>query len=667
MQAAFVEHDAFQCGYCTPGQICSAVGMLDEAARGLAERASPTTASRRVELDDAEIRERMSGNLCRCGAYANIVPAIARGGRDEAVRLRAGRRRGRRVGWRGPARRYLGGGTNLVDLMKLEVETPELLVDVRDLDTSDRGDRRRRAAHRRRRHQQRPRRPPRRPRALPGARRRRCWPAPRASCATSPPSAATCSSARAARTSRTSRSRATSARPAPAARRARATTATSRSSGTPRRCVATHPSDMAVALAALDATVHVAGPAARDDPDARPAPAARRRAGARHGARAGRADRRRRAAAAAVAAQLAPTARSATGRRTRSRSSPSRSRSTRDGDGARLPDRVRRGRPRAVAGASARRRRCAAAGDRGRVPGGRRRGAGQAAEPLRDNAFKVPLARNLLVAGARGGDGDDRSGEPRRDRHAARPHRGAREGHRRGPLRLRVLAETGRLRRGRAGHGRQRRGRARRRTARADGVLAVHLGRERAAAGRGPATASWRVLQSRAVAYRGQIVAAVVAETLEAAREAAGLVRVDYDERAARRRAARPTTRLYTPEKVNPAFPSETLEGRLRGRARGRRRCASTRRTRRPPSTTTRWSRTPRVAVWEADGSLTVHDSTQGARRGAAQTLAKLFGLEPEQVRVISPHVGGGFGSKGTPRPTVVLAAMAAQGRRAGR
>jgi xanthine dehydrogenase YagT iron-sulfur-binding subunit len=66
MQEAFVEHDAFQCGYCTPGQICSAVGMLDEArARGELDA-----------LDDAEIRERMSGNLCRCGAYPNILAAV---------------------------------------------------------------------------------------------------------------------------------------------------------------------------------------------------------------------------------------------------------------------------------------------------------------------------------------------------------------------------------------------------------------------------------------------------------------------------------------------------------------------------------------------------------------------------------------------------------------
>ena len=64
LQDAFVERDAFQCGYCTPGQLCSALGMLEEA-----ERAGET-------VDDAYVRERMSGNICRCGAYANIVAAI---------------------------------------------------------------------------------------------------------------------------------------------------------------------------------------------------------------------------------------------------------------------------------------------------------------------------------------------------------------------------------------------------------------------------------------------------------------------------------------------------------------------------------------------------------------------------------------------------------------
>jgi xanthine dehydrogenase YagT iron-sulfur-binding subunit len=74
VQAAFLEHDGFQCGYCTPGQICSAVAMLDEARQGQPSYVSDDPDH--VELTDAEIRERMSGNLCRCGAYVNIVAAI---------------------------------------------------------------------------------------------------------------------------------------------------------------------------------------------------------------------------------------------------------------------------------------------------------------------------------------------------------------------------------------------------------------------------------------------------------------------------------------------------------------------------------------------------------------------------------------------------------------
>jgi xanthine dehydrogenase YagT iron-sulfur-binding subunit len=76
VQAAFVEHDAFQCGYCTPGQICSAVGAIEEARSGWPSAVTADLMAP-VELDEAEIRERMSGNLCRCGAYANIVPAVA--------------------------------------------------------------------------------------------------------------------------------------------------------------------------------------------------------------------------------------------------------------------------------------------------------------------------------------------------------------------------------------------------------------------------------------------------------------------------------------------------------------------------------------------------------------------------------------------------------------
>lgn len=78
MQAAFIKHDGFQCGYCTPGQICSAVALLTEAKNGELSYASSDMRqkARPLTLSDDEIRERMSGNLCRCGAYPNIVAAI---------------------------------------------------------------------------------------------------------------------------------------------------------------------------------------------------------------------------------------------------------------------------------------------------------------------------------------------------------------------------------------------------------------------------------------------------------------------------------------------------------------------------------------------------------------------------------------------------------------
>ena len=75
MQAAFVHHDGYQCGYCTPGQICSAVGMLAEAKAGAPSVVTVDLASH-PELSDTEIRERMSGNICRCSAYTNILAAI---------------------------------------------------------------------------------------------------------------------------------------------------------------------------------------------------------------------------------------------------------------------------------------------------------------------------------------------------------------------------------------------------------------------------------------------------------------------------------------------------------------------------------------------------------------------------------------------------------------
>jgi xanthine dehydrogenase YagT iron-sulfur-binding subunit len=76
LQAAFIEHDGFQCGYCTPGQICSALGMLAEFRSGLPSAVTQDVGASIGELTDEEINERMSGNLCRCGAYVGIRAAI---------------------------------------------------------------------------------------------------------------------------------------------------------------------------------------------------------------------------------------------------------------------------------------------------------------------------------------------------------------------------------------------------------------------------------------------------------------------------------------------------------------------------------------------------------------------------------------------------------------
>ena len=76
LQAAFVEHDGFQCGYCTPGQICSAVGMIEEVRRGSPSHVTADLGADAIGLTRDEIRERMSGNLCRCGAYNGIVDAV---------------------------------------------------------------------------------------------------------------------------------------------------------------------------------------------------------------------------------------------------------------------------------------------------------------------------------------------------------------------------------------------------------------------------------------------------------------------------------------------------------------------------------------------------------------------------------------------------------------
>jgi xanthine dehydrogenase YagT iron-sulfur-binding subunit len=83
MQAAFVEHDGFQCGYCTSGQICSAVGMLAESRNGMPSYVTDDL-TQQPQLSDTEIRERMSGNICRCAAYPNIVAAIKQAAENPA-------------------------------------------------------------------------------------------------------------------------------------------------------------------------------------------------------------------------------------------------------------------------------------------------------------------------------------------------------------------------------------------------------------------------------------------------------------------------------------------------------------------------------------------------------------------------------------------------------
>jgi xanthine dehydrogenase YagT iron-sulfur-binding subunit len=77
LQEAFIEHDGFQCGYCTPGQLCSAIGMMGEAERGVPSVLTEDLSVETIDLSHDELRERMSGNLCRCGAYNGIVDAIA--------------------------------------------------------------------------------------------------------------------------------------------------------------------------------------------------------------------------------------------------------------------------------------------------------------------------------------------------------------------------------------------------------------------------------------------------------------------------------------------------------------------------------------------------------------------------------------------------------------
>ena len=166
------------------------------------------------------------------------------------------------------------------------------------------------------------------------------------------------------------------------------------------------------------------------------------------------------------------------------------------------------------------------------------------------------------------------------------------------------------------------------------------------------------VLQDDEVVFRGQYVAAALAYSSEVAREAAGRVDIEYEEWPHDAELSAERHDLYEPETLNAGYPSETSEGDVNTAL------ASAAVTVDETYTTPTEHNNPlephaTVAVWE-DGGLTLYDSTQGAHSVRSE-LAPLFGLEAEQVRVISPHVGGGFGSKGLPHANVVLTVLAAR------
>lgn len=190
----------------------------------------------------------------------------------------------------------------------------------------------------------------------------------------------------------------------------------------------------------------------------------------------------------------------------------------------------------------------------------------------------------------------------------------------------------------------------------ADRVLAVlwHANAPRLAGGE-PDLA---VLQSDRIAYRGQIAALVVAETLEGARDAAFRVQVEVQPEPHRVELRADLPDLYTPDRVNPNYPADTHQGEPEAALTMSEVVVDA------TYTTPAFHNNPMephasTAVWTND-ELTVYDSNQGPVP-VQETLAEMFDLDPTQVRVVSPHVGGGFGSKGRPRPVVVLAAMAAR------
>ena len=337
--------------------------------------------------------------------------------------------------------------------------------------------------------------------------------------------------------------------------------------------------------------------------------------------------------------------------------------------GARRADRARRRRAQAVARRRARRRRCAARPPtRGGVRAGGRRRAGAGASRCATTRSRSPLARNAarpryrLAELAR----DDDAVATRRRRRAAHARRGPREGHRRGAAtptstrvdgrRLRVVVQAAdRPRQG--PRGRRRRPRSPRP---ACSPCSAHENAPRARTPRRRRARRPAVTATSPTAGRSSRV--VVAETPRGGARGrrrscastttpsrtTSLLRADHPE-------------LYRPEKVNPDYPTDTRTATSTAAL-----AAADGRRRRDlhdagASTTTRWSRTRRWRVWE-DGAPDAVRLQPGRVARVRDASRSVFGLDPSSVRVISAHVGGGFGSKGiAARRNVVLAAMAAR------
>jgi aerobic-type carbon monoxide dehydrogenase small subunit (CoxS/CutS family) len=266
LQAAFVKHDGYQCGYCTPGQICSAVGVLDEVRRGIPSHVSADLtavpphgrgAARAHERQHLPLRRLFEHRRCdhRGRREPHMKPFTYERARTPADAAAAVARN--------PNSKFIAGGTNLLDLMKLQIETPAHLVDVNGL-ALDKIEPTPTAGCASARWCATPTSPP---TSACGATtaccRARCWPAPRVSCATRRRPPATCCNGRAAPTSTTPTSRATSAGRAPAAVRSRLQPAAR--GGRLERPPASRriPSDMAVAMRVLDANVETIKPDGR--------------------------------------------------------------------------------------------------------------------------------------------------------------------------------------------------------------------------------------------------------------------------------------------------------------------------------------------------------------------------------------------------------------------